>query len=58
MEIERNPIVVQAEVDDSDEVQELYDEIVDQLRYMVYWELLFVRDFLDKHMSNDWNSTK
>lgn len=58
MEIERNPIVVQAEVDNSDECQRLYDEIDEQVANMVYWELLLLKDFLDKHMSNRWNSTK
>lgn len=56
MEIERNPIIVQAEVDDSDECQRLYDEIDEQVSNMVYWELLLLKDFLDKHMSNRWNS--
>lgn len=58
MEIERNPIVVQAEVDDSDLAMTLYAEIDMQVANMTYRELLFLKDFLDKHMSNDWNSAK
>lgn len=56
MEIERNPIVIEVVVDDSDLCQQLYDEIDEQISSMVYWELLMLRDFLDKHMSNRWNS--
>lgn len=56
MEIERNPIVIEAVVDDSDLCQQLYDEIDEQVSNMVYWELLMIKDFLDKHMSNRWNS--
>lgn len=58
MEIERNPIIIQAEVDNSDECQRLYDEIDEQVSNMVYWELLYLKDFLDNHMSHSWNSTK
>lgn len=58
MEIERLPIIIEAVVDDSDVCQQLYDEIDEQVSNMVYWELLLLKDFLDKHMNNRWNSTK
>lgn len=58
MEIERNLIVIGAQVDDSDLAQALYEEIDDQVSNMAYWELLLLKDFLDKHMSNQWNIMK